>query len=98
MTEDSTMVNLQHQDRIRVERDGEEIEVFNWVNISQPSVVRGIGSIETFDARIGAGDSGIEPEAVTEWVAEELWNEFGIEVEKHGIEVIDPTDDGVTVL
>jgi len=90
---------LQHRDRITVHRDGEEVEVFNWVNIKQPAVVRGGNPVvEKFDAEIGAGDSSRTPEAVTEWVAEELWHEFGIEVADHGIEVIDVESDDVDVL
>jgi len=78
--------------------DGEEIEVFNWVNIQQPAVVRGHNPVvEKFDAEIGAGDGAKTPGAVTHWIAEELLHEFGIEVEDHGIEVIDPTAEEVTV-
>jgi len=92
-------MTLQHRDRIVVDRDGEQVEVFNWVNIKQPAVVRGGNPVvEKFEAEIGAGDMSKTPEAVTEWVAEELWHEFGIEVEDYGIEVIDPTDEEVQVL
>jgi len=92
-------MNLQHQDRITVEKDGEEIDVFNWVNIKQPAVIRGGNpTVEKFDAEIGAGDASFTPEAVTTWVAEELWHEFGIEVEKRGIEVIDVESDDVHIL
>jgi hypothetical protein len=90
---------LQHRDRIKVHRDGEEVEVFNWVNIKQPAVVRGGNAVvEKFDPEIGAGDSSRTPNAVTGWVAEELRREFGIEVADHGIEVIDVESDGVDVL
>lgn len=89
---------LQRKERLTVLREGEEIEVFNWVNIQQPAVVRGHNPVvEKFDAEIGAGDSPMKPDAVTHWIAEELWHEFGIEVEDHGIEVIDPTGEEVTV-
>jgi len=90
---------LQHRDRITVHRDGEEVEVFNWVNIKQPAVVRGGNPVvEKFDAEIGAGDMSRTPDAVTEWVAEELWREFSIDVTDHGIEVIDVESDDVDVL
>jgi len=89
-------MNLQQRDRITIERDGEEIEVFNRVNIRQPAVVHGGNPpVEKFDAEIGAGDSPKTPEAVTEWVANELWHEFGIGVADHGIKVIDPDPDEV---
>lgn len=92
-------MNLKHRERITVQADDEEIDVFNWVNVTQPATVRGHNpAVETYQADIGAGDASFTPEAVTPWVAEELSREFYIDVEEHGIDVIDPTDDGVTVL
>ncbi len=93
-------MNLKQRDRIEVERDGEEIEVFNWVNIELPAQVRASNPVvEKFKADIGAGDSPLTPDAVTVWVAEELEYEFGIDVEEdHAIEVVDPESDDVTVL
>jgi len=92
-------MNLKHNDRITVELDGEEIEVFNWVNVRQSAAVRGGNpTVEKFEPNIYAADSFQTPEAVTHWVAEELWHEFSIEVEDHGIEVIDPSDEEVAVL
>jgi len=90
---------LQTCDRLTVHHDGEEVEVFNWVNIKQPAVVRGANPVvEKFDAEIGAGDSTRTPDAVTTWVARELEDEFGITVEDKGIKVIDPTDEEVHIL
>jgi hypothetical protein len=92
-------MRLQHRDRITVQRDGEEIEVFNWVNVQVPAVVRGGNPVvEKFDPDIGAGDSPIKPDAVTHWVAEELDVEFGIHPEDHGIEVVDVESDEVSVV
>lgn len=92
-------MNLRQRDRITLRRDGEEVEVFNWVNVNQPAIVRGGNpSVETFEAEIGAGDSRVTPDAVTSWVAEELMDEFYIDVEDHGIEVIDPESEEVEVL
>lgn len=91
--------NLQRQDRIAVKRDGEEVEVFNWANVRRFSTVRATNPVVSHDdTRIGAGDSTMKPDAVTHWVAEELDMEFGIDPEKHDIEVIDVTSDEVTVL
>lgn len=79
-------------------KDGEEVEVFNWVNIKQPAIIRGHNpAVETFDAEIGAGDSPRTPDAVTTWVAEELEMEYGINPEDHDIEVIDPESEEVEV-
>jgi len=92
-------MRLQHRDRIGVYRDGEELEVFNWVNIKQPSVVRGGNPlVRKFDAEIGAGDMARTPEAVTTWVADELRREFHIDPEDHGIEVVDVESDDVDIL
>jgi hypothetical protein len=86
-------------DRFEVLRDGEELEVYNWVNIKQPAIVRGDNpAVEKFEAEIGAGDSSMHPDHVTEEVAEELWHEFGIEVEKHDIEAVDVESDDVELL
>jgi hypothetical protein len=95
-------MSLKHRDVITVHLDDddrdEEIEVYNWVNLSQPAVVRGAGSIEKFEAEIGAGDSSMDPDYVTKWLAEDLWHEFGIDVDNHGIEAIDVESEEVTVL
>lgn len=96
------MKPIQH-DRLDVVKDDEEIEVYNWVNISrlQKAIVRASNpTVERFDddAEIGAGDSSFTPDAVTHWVANELWHEFDIEVEDHGIDVIDIESDEVTVI
>jgi hypothetical protein len=92
-------LTLRQRERITVRRDGEEVDVFNWVTVQQASRVRGHNPVvETVDTQIGAGDSMMEPDAVTPWVAEELQDEFYIDVEERGIEVIDPEADDVEVL
>lgn len=92
-------MKLQHRDRITVIRDGEELEVYNWVNIKQPAIVRGGNPVvERFEAEIGAGDSPMTPDAVTTWVAEELYHEFSIDVEDHDIDVIDVESEEVDVV
>jgi hypothetical protein len=91
--------NLQRQDRITVLADGEEVTVFNWVNVQRGATVRGTNPIVQYhEPSIAAGDSHHSPEAVTHWIAAELRNEFNIDVSDHGISVIDPTDEEVTVL
>ncbi|SIS21759.1 hypothetical protein [Natronorubrum thiooxidans] len=89
----------QLQERLSVVRDGDELEVFNWVNVDQPATVRGHNPVvETYDAEIGAGDASFTPDAVTTWVADELRDEFHIDPEDHGIEVVDVESDEVSVL
>lgn len=89
---------LRRKDRLTVVVDGEDVEVFGWVNIKQPAIVRGSNPVVDRDEpEIGAGDSSMTPDAVTVWVADELRDEFYIDPEDHGIDVIDPTDPEVTV-
>lgn len=91
--------DLRHHDRIVVQKDGEEVVVYNWANITVPTVVRGGNPrVERFEPEIGAGDSQMKPDYVTEWVADEIWGEFGVDVEDHGIEVIDVESNEVTIV
>lgn len=91
--------NLQHRDRITAVVDGEEVEIYNWVNIKQPAVIRGGNpSVEKFQAEIGRGDARETPEYITHWVAEELDWAFGVDPSDHGITVVDPTDEDVQLV
>jgi hypothetical protein len=87
-------------ERVTVEdADGEEVDVYNWVNVEQRTIIRGHNpTVEQFGADIGAGDSPEPPEAVTPEVAEELHWEHSIDVVDHDIRVIDPTAEEVDVL
>ena len=90
---------LTGRDVITVDRDGEEIEVYNHVTVTKQHYVNSVNGHDSFDGPVEAGDGGIgEPDAVTPRIAYLLDSEFGVDVEQHGIEVIDPEDDEVTVL
>lgn len=94
-------MSLKHHDTIPVElADGTEVDVYNWVNLREvkESVVRPNTSETWPQVEIGAGDSSRTPEAVTKWLAERLWGEFDIDVENHGIGVVDVESDEVTRL
>jgi len=96
-------MNLRHQERITVEKDGEEIDVCNFLNVTMAHQVRGGNPTqETFygSSRIEIGGGGPQPDYVTEWVAEELWHGHGIYLptEEFDIEVVDIESDDVTVL
>lgn len=94
-----TVQELRQRDTLTVDVDGEELEVYGWVNIERRTTVRGSNPVvDHGDAKIGAGDSRMDPDAVTHWVAEEVEHEFGIDVQDHDIRVIDPTDEEVDVL
>lgn len=73
----------------------EELEVFNHVNVATRHYVNSVNGHETFEPQIGAGDMTEPPEYVTERIAKHLYDEWLIEVEKHGIEVIDVNADNV---
>lgn len=96
-------MSLRHRDRITVEKDGEEIDVWNFLNVDMPYQLRGGNpTVETYTdlADIEIGGSGPQPDYVTSWVADELWHELHLDnlEEKFGIEVIDIESDDVQVI
>lgn len=93
-------MSLKHRDSITAQHPetGEEITIYNWVNVIRPAVIYGGKSIEHFELEIGEGDSTVTPNYVTPWIAEDIYHEYTVEVEDYGIEVIDPTDEEVNVL
>ena len=92
------MNDLRMRDRIAVERDGERIDVFNWANVTERKTPRGGVSVETHRGDVGAGDSSAPPDAVTHWLADDLFHECSIDVEDRGIEVVDVESEEVDVL
>lgn len=89
---------LKRRDTITVERDGEQIEVYNWCTVDECHRVRP-GETETFEPRVWAGDAiGVEPDAITHWLARYLTEAVDIRVSRLDVEVINPTKDGVTVV
>lgn len=92
---------MRHRERIQVydEEADEEYDLFNWCTAQQAMRIRGTGDIEYFDPSVAAGDSaGMEMEACTTWLAEELWHEVNWDPEEHGVTVIDPEADHITVM
>ena len=99
----SSAQELRRREKFTVVRDGEEIEVFNEVNVKQVKKKRvniPAAVIESFDEdpEIGAGGTSRTPDAVTHWVADDPDYALGIDPEEYGIEVIDPADDDVEVV
>lgn len=95
--------NLQIQDRIEVEKDGEELEVWNFLNVTPAYQFRGGNPTkEEFPDlhRIEAGGGAGSVDYVTTWVAEELWHDLGIDLDRDRweIEVVDVESDEVAVL
>ncbi|WP_123619571.1 hypothetical protein [Halorubrum sp. CSM-61] len=92
---------LRRRDRLKViDEDGDEREVFGWATVRRTSTVRGSNPTVAHDeTSIHAGDAiGLDPDAVTHWLAEEIEHEFGVDVRDHDIDVIDPTSEEVDVL
>lgn len=57
------------------------------------------GEAEHFTPQIWAGDAvGMEPEAITTWLARYLEEALDVRVSTLDVEVINPTSDGVTVV
>lgn len=78
----------------------EKLEVWNFLNVTLAHQVRGGNPThETFygSSRIEQGGGGPQPDFVTEWVAEELWHEHGIDLptDDFDIEVVDIESDEV---
>ena len=80
----------------------ERIEIWNFVNVSMAHQARGSGRSETYleESRIEIGGGGKKPDYVTEWLAEQLWHEYGIDLphEAFDIDVIDIESDEIIVL
>lgn len=88
-------------EQVEVRADGERVTVWNWVNINLPAHVRGHNPItETFEDQmdINAGSTTQTPEAVSDLVAQNLEDEYRVDVEEHGIDVIDPTAEEVDLI
>ena len=92
-------MRLRHRERIEVYHNGEEITVWNALNVDMPYQIRGSKlSKEAYPdlATIEIIGGGPQPDYVTEWIAEELWHVFGIDdLDVFGIEVIDVEADDV---
>lgn len=75
-----------------------EKTVFDSVTVTKLHNVHPTGNYET-EHEVHAGDElGRQPEAVTERVAKQLWQDFSIAVEDmDGIEVVDMDDENVRI-
>ena len=88
---------LHTQARIVVEVDDERYELYNEVEIDAKYLI-GADETETLQFNIWGEEYGISPWVVTHWVAKRLRDDLGVDVEDHGIAVVDPTADHVTVV
>lgn len=96
-------MTLRHRENIKVEKDGEKIRVWNFLNVDPAYQVRGGNpSLETFpdEHRIEGGGGAGPVDYVTSWVAKSLRDEVGIDLsrDRWSIEVVDVESDDVTVL
>jgi len=97
----SRSLSLRQHDRLTViDENDDEREVFGWATVQRTSTVRGSNPVvDHGEPRISAGDAiGMDPDAVTHWLADVIRDEFGLDVRDQGIDVIDPTAEEVDVL
>jgi hypothetical protein len=92
-------LDITGRDLITVEKDGEEIEVYNHVSVSRHYYVNSVNGYEEFEADIAEGDlgDGPEPDYITERVKRILWKKLNVSVRDRDIEVIDLDSDDITV-
>lgn len=76
------------REHILVRKDDEEVEVWNTVSIKRLHRVGPGNSHESFKPTIKT-QMYEEPEYVTKQLAKYLWTQMSIDVEDHGIEVVD---------
>lgn len=93
-------ISLQQRDRIDViDEKGEQRVVYGWATVQHGAFVRGSNpAVEQINLNIYAGDSGMKPEAVTHWLAEEIEAQYQTDVRELGIDVINPRNSEVEVL
>lgn len=82
------------RDRIDVERDGEELTVWNHITVKQHHHARATEIQSDHRVLAGDGSTGEAPEYVTPAIATQLRH---LDVYPD-VEVVDPTDEEVTVL
>jgi len=98
------MSSRTRRERFTAEYDGEKVEIANSVRITEQKEHHVVAAREheTFEApnspRIVVDGFGGRPEYVTEQLAQYLWDQFGIDLDEHDIEVVDIDSDEVTVL
>lgn len=73
--------------------DGEEVKVSNRVTVRSRCTVKASGVDERGWKIERAGQLSGTPEAISKSVSESLKQELGVDVEKHGIEVVDLLSD-----
>jgi hypothetical protein len=88
---------LHTQARIVVEVDDERYELYNEVEVDTTYLVTATET-ETLQVDIWSEEYGIVPWGVTHWVAQRLREDLDVDVEDHGIAVVDPTADHVRVV
>jgi len=74
--------------------DGKEVKIYDHVSVSTHHYVNSVNGYETFEASIARGDigRGPAPDYITERLGRLLHDEFGVEPEEKGIEVVDPDE------
>jgi len=85
------------RERVDVERDGEQITVFNHCNVTRRIYVNALGGQEEFESKITEGESSVRAEYITADLAARLEQDVGANI-PDDVEVVDLSDEEVTVL
>lgn len=98
---DQAEVRIKHDSELSwgdaTEEDYETVEVADHITVIQEHHVNSVNGHETFTDEI-VWAHGLEPDAVTERIAEYVWHEFGISgLSSMGIRVVDIESDDVWV-
>lgn len=94
-------MDLRQQERLKVvDADGEKREVLNKFTVVREADIKVAKPSGDFrqDTSVYDPDNRSQPEVVTHWVAKIIESEYQLNVKHSGIDVIDPTDEEVTVI
>lgn len=95
------MPQIEGRDRIRVVTEsGNEIRVWNHATVTVSNYIDSVNGHETSEVRVSRGDDphGPEPPFITKRLADVLCTEFGVDLDKRHMEVIDVQSGDVEVL
>lgn len=82
---------------VRIDGGEDRLRVYNWGNVQLHEQLRP-GSVERTQIFVNAGDATFPPDAITQRFAEQLADEYGVDMTNHDIKVVDIDSDGVSVL
>jgi len=82
---------------VRIDGVKDRLRVYDWGNVQIHEQLRE-DSVERTQIFINAGDATFPPDAITQRFAEQLADEYGVDMSNHDIKVVDIDSDEVSVL